>query len=100
MSADVILALDNIKKRFGSTVTADGISLDLERGEFFTLLGPSGSGKSTILRIIAGLERPDEGHVLLEGADVTETPPWRRGLGMVFQQYANFPHMDVADNIS
>jgi len=95
MSADVILALDNIKKRFGSTVTADGISLDLERGEFFTLLGPSGSGKSTILRIIAGLERPDEGHVLLEGADVTETPPWRRGLGMVFQQYANFPHILV-----
>ncbi len=100
MTADVILSLEKIEKRFGTTVTADGISLELQRGEFFTLLGPSGSGKSTILRIIAGLETLDGGRVLLEGTDISTTPPWKRGLGMVFQQYANFPHMNVAGNVS
>jgi ABC-type Fe3+/spermidine/putrescine transport system ATPase subunit len=100
MSDDVILALEDIRKRFGSTVTADGISLAFLRGEFFTLLGPSGSGKSTILRMIAGLEEPDSGKIVLEDQDVTGLAPWKRGLGMVFQQYANFPHMDVAGNIS
>ncbi len=99
MSDAEILALDNVTKRFGETVTADGISLSLQHGEFFTLLGPSGSGKSTILRMIAGLETPDAGRVLLEGADITRKQPWQRGLGMVFQQYANFPHMSVAENV-
>ena len=97
---DTVLALDGIEKRFGDTVTAAGISLELARSEFFTLLGPSGSGKSTILRIIAGLENPDGGTVRLDGADITRLPPWRRGLGMVFQQYANFPHMSVAGNVA
>ena len=100
MTTDTILSLQNIEKRFGPTVTADGISLDLQRGEFFTLLGPSGSGKSTVLRIIAGLETLDGGRVLLDGADISATPPWKRGLGMVFQQYANFPHMNVAGNVA
>jgi ABC-type Fe3+/spermidine/putrescine transport system ATPase subunit len=99
MSA-TMLELEGIEKRFGQTVTAEGISLELARGEFFTLLGPSGSGKSTILRIIAGLEAPDSGRVLVEGKDVTDLPPWRRGLGMVFQSYANFPHMTVAENVA
>ena len=100
MSADVILSLDALEKRFGGTVVADRVTLELERGEFFTLLGPSGSGKSTILRMIAGLEQADGGRILLDGTDIAGTPPWKRGLGMVFQQYANFPHMTVAGNVS
>jgi ABC-type Fe3+/spermidine/putrescine transport system ATPase subunit len=100
MSAGAILSLDGISKWFGETVTADNVHLEFAQGEFFTLLGPSGSGKSTILRIIAGLEDPDSGRILLDGVDVTDTPPWRRKLGMVFQSYANFPHMDVAGNVA
>lgn len=100
MNNPVILALEGIEKRFGTTITAAGLSIDFHCGEFFTLLGPSGSGKSTILRIIAGLEQPDNGRVLLEGRDITALSPWQRGLGMVFQQYANFPHMNVAENVA
>jgi ABC-type Fe3+/spermidine/putrescine transport system ATPase subunit len=95
-----ILELRRLHKRFGEAVPADDVSLAIAAGEFFTFLGPSGSGKSTILRIIAGLERADAGQVLLRGQDVGEVPPWRRHLGMVFQQYANFPHMNVAENVA
>ena len=95
-----ILELRSIKKQFGETIPADDISLSVERGEFFTFLGPSGSGKSTLLRIVAGLESPDRGSILLDGKKVDDVPPWRRHLGMVFQQYANFPHMDVAANVA
>jgi ABC-type Fe3+/spermidine/putrescine transport system ATPase subunit len=98
--AEPILELRHICKRFGSAVPADDISLAIEAGEFFTFLGPSGSGKSTLLRIVAGLERADAGQVLLRGQDMGEVPPWRRHLGMVFQQYANFPHMNVARNVA
>ena len=94
-----VLELRHIDKRFGQTVTARDFSLSIERGSFFTLLGPSGSGKSTILRMIAGLDQPDSGQILIDREDVTDTPPWRRQLGMVFQQYANFPHMNVARNV-
>jgi ABC-type Fe3+/spermidine/putrescine transport system ATPase subunit len=94
------LELRSISKRFGETRPADDVSLSVERGEFFTFLGPSGSGKSTLLRIVAGLESPDRGDVLLDGKKVSDVPPWRRHLGMVFQQYANFPHMDVAANVA
>jgi ABC-type Fe3+/spermidine/putrescine transport system ATPase subunit len=97
--SEPILELKQICKRFGQTVVADRFSLTIYRGEFFTLLGPSGSGKSTILRIVAGLEQPDEGRVLIAGKDVAPIPPWRRGLGIVFQQYALFPHMSVAQNV-
>ena len=97
--ADVILELDAVAKRFGATVTADKLSLSIERGEFFTFLGPSGSGKSTILRMIAGLEPPDAGRIRIHGRDVAGVAPWNRNLGMVFQQYAIFPHMSVADNV-
>jgi ABC-type Fe3+/spermidine/putrescine transport system ATPase subunit len=98
--AEPILELRHIRKQFGSAVPADDISLAVEAGEFFTFLGPSGSGKSTLLRIVAGLEHADAGQVLLRGRDVGDVPPWRRRLGMVFQQYANFPHMNVAQNVA
>ncbi len=96
---DAILRLDRVTKRFGPTLTADELSLEVRRGEFFTFLGPSGSGKSTILRMVAGLEQPDSGRIEIDGRDVSGTPPWRRDLGMMFQQYAIFPHMTVADNV-
>ena len=97
--ADTVLELIEVSKRFDQTVTADRLSLSIARGEFFTFLGPSGSGKSTVLRMIAGLERPDAGRILIAGEDVVGVPPWRRHLGMVFQQYAVFPHMSVAENV-
>src|SRR3974390_2520651 len=97
--ADIILELDRLTKRFGQTVTADNLSLTVNRGEFFTFLGPSGSGKSTILRMIAGLVAPDAARISIDGEDVARVPPWRRNLGMMFQQYAVFPHMSVAENI-
>jgi len=96
---DAILALDDVCKRFDHTDAADHLSLTIDRGAFFTFLGPSGSGKSTVLRMVAGLETPDSGRVLIEGRDVSGVPPWRRNLGMVFQQYAVFPHMTVAENV-
>lgn len=94
-----ILELRQVTKRFGETVTAESLSLAIEPGEFFTFLGPSGSGKSTVLRMIAGLERPDSGAILVEGRDMADVEPWHRNLGMMFQQYALFPHMTVAENI-
>lgn len=96
---EIILELIGVKKRFQDTTVLDGIHLQVNRGEFITLLGASGCGKTTTLRIIAGLESPDEGKVLLEGADVTDLPPNRRNVNTVFQNYALFPHMNVADNI-
>jgi ABC-type Fe3+/spermidine/putrescine transport system ATPase subunit len=99
MSAVPLLQVQDVWKRFGERVTAAGVGLDISSGEFFTMLGPSGSGKSTVLRMIAGLEQPDRGRIRIDGRDVTEMPPWRRELGMVFQQYANFPHMTVAQNV-
>src|SRR2546430_1147882 len=97
--AEAILQLEQVTRRFDRTLAADRLSLTVHRGEFFTFLGPSGSGKSTILRMIAGLERPDAGRILIAGRDVEGVPPWRRNLGMVFQHYAIFPHMTVAQNV-
>ena len=94
-----ILELHQIEKRFGDTQVLKGISLSAAQGEFITLLGPSGCGKTTTLRIIAGLETPDAGRVILEGRDVTDTEPNRRDVNTVFQNYALFPHMTVAANI-
>ncbi len=100
MSATPQVELINISKRFGPTVTADDFSLTISKGEFFTFLGPSGSGKSTILRMVAGLESPDSGRILFGGRDLVGVPPWKRNLGMMFQQYAIFPHMTVAENVA
>ena len=94
-----ILELRNIEKNFGDTEVLNGISLSVQPGEFITLLGPSGCGKTTTLRIIAGLEAPEKGSVILNGRDVTELPPEKRDVRTVFQNYALFPHMTAAANI-
>lgn len=98
MNADVVV--ESVSKRFGDVVAVDGVSFDVYRGEIFTLLGPSGCGKTTTLRIIAGLERPDRGRVYIGGKDVTDLPPQKRDVCLVFQEYAVFPHMSVYENIA
>ena len=94
------LELIDIRKAFGATPVLDGVSLTLEPREFVAFLGPSGSGKSTLLRIIAGLETADEGEVRLEGRRIDTLPPGERGVAMVFQHYALYPHMSVRDNMA
>jgi sulfate transport system ATP-binding protein len=94
------IAVDNVVKRFGNFAALNGVSLEAKPGEFLALLGPSGSGKTTLLRIMAGLEFPDSGSVLFEGADVTGLGVRDRRIGFVFQHYALFPHMNVADNVA
>ncbi len=86
-------------RHFGSFAAVDRLSFTIGDGEFFALLGPSGSGKTTSLRLIAGFERPDEGRILLHGAPVDDLPPYRRDVNTVFQDYALFPHMSVAENV-
>src|SRR5207245_8490206 len=93
------LRLHGVRKNYGHVVGVDGVDLTVDEGEFFTLLGPSGSGKTTLLRLIAGFERPDGGRIELGGRDVTSLPPHLRATNTVFQDYALFPHMTVADNI-
>jgi putative spermidine/putrescine transport system ATP-binding protein/spermidine/putrescine transport system ATP-binding protein len=96
-----IVQLDRVTKVFdGSTLAVDDVSLDVEEGEFVTLLGPSGCGKTTILRMIGGFEGPSKGAIRLAGEDVTHLPPYRRQVNMVFQDYALFPHMTVAKNVA
>ena len=95
-----IISFRNISKRWGQTVGVDNVSLDIEPGEFFALLGPSGCGKTTLLRMLAGLEVPTEGHIYIDGQDMGEIPPNRRAVNMVFQSYAVFPHMTVANNVA
>ncbi|NUR74893.1 MAG: ATP-binding cassette domain-containing protein, partial [Thermoleophilia bacterium] len=97
MAADV--SVEGVRKAYGDVVAVDNVDLSVGRGEFFTLLGPSGSGKTTTLRIIAGFERPDAGRVTLGGADITHRPPYARDVNTVFQDYALFPHMTVAENV-
>jgi iron(III) transport system ATP-binding protein len=95
-----LLSLKNLSKTFGRTTAVAGVSLDVERGEFFGLLGPSGCGKTTTLRMIAGLEQPDSGVIEFEDNDITSLPAERRGFGMVFQNYALFPHLNVGENVA
>ena len=95
-----LLEIVGASKHFGATAAVEGVSLSVERGTFFALLGPSGCGKTTLLRVIAGFETPDRGHILIDGIDVTASPPYARPVNMMFQSYALFPHMDVAANIA
>src|SRR5689334_2026936 len=93
------ISLIDLEKRFGAVRAVDGVSLEIRPGEFFSLLGPSGCGKTTTLRMIGGFELPTGGRILLRGRDITHDPPDKRPVNMVFQQYALFPHLDVANNI-
>lgn len=94
------LSLENVSRSFGPTPAVIDVSLAVERGEFFGLLGPSGCGKTTTLRMIAGLEKPDAGSIRFDGREITTLPPERRGFGMVFQNYALFPHLNVFENVA
>ena len=93
------VTLEKLEKRFDDEVAVDGIDLHIESGEFFALLGPSGCGKTTTLRMIGGFERPTSGRVLIDGQDVSDIPPEKRPVNTVFQSYALFPHLSVADNV-
>jgi putative spermidine/putrescine transport system ATP-binding protein len=99
MPAAVDVRLVDVRKAYGDVVAVDGVDLEIAAGEFFTLLGPSGSGKTTTLRLIAGFERPDAGRIELSGVDVTNRAPYERDVNTVFQDYALFPHMSVAENV-
>lgn len=96
------LAVERVVKKYpqASAPAVDGVSLDLAEGEFFALLGPSGCGKTTLLRMLAGFEQPDEGRIFIAGQDMAGVPPYARPVNMMFQSYALFPHMSVADNIA
>ncbi|WWE61571.1 ABC transporter ATP-binding protein [Parasalinivibrio latis] len=97
--AKPLVSLKGITKTFGSFTAVDHIDVEIGQNEFFALLGPSGSGKTTLLRIIAGLEKPDSGRLIIGDDDVTDLPPYKRGIGMVFQDFLLFPHRTVAENI-
>ncbi|HEY0296679.1 MAG TPA: ABC transporter ATP-binding protein [Bordetella sp.] len=98
--SDPILTIDHVEKRYAGFHAVKGVSMVVERGEFLTLLGPSGCGKTTLLRMIAGLEQPSSGEILIGGAPVTRMPPYKRNLGMVFQNLALFPHLTVGENVA
>src|SRR5437867_938355 len=97
---EVDIRLERVTKAFGDTIAVDDLSLDIEEGEFFSMLGPSGCGKTTTLRMIGGFEEPTFGTVYLGGRDVTDLPPYQRDVNTVFQSYALFPHLDVFENVA
>jgi ABC-type Fe3+/spermidine/putrescine transport system ATPase subunit len=99
LNGDPIVRIEGITKRFGAVTAVDRVDLVVERGELFALLGGSGCGKTTLLRLLAGFETPDAGRILIDGQDMTGVPPHRRPVNMMFQSYALFPHMDVAENV-
>jgi spermidine/putrescine transport system ATP-binding protein len=98
--AEIDVRLERVTKRFADVTAVDDLTLEIDRGEFFSLLGPSGCGKTTTLRMIGGFEDPSAGSVFLAGSDVTDLPPYRRDVNTVFQSYALFPHLSVADNVA
>jgi putrescine transport system ATP-binding protein len=95
-----LLRIEGVVKKFGAFRAVDGVSLDIRAGEFFALLGPSGCGKTTLLRMLAGFETPDQGHIRLNGKDIAHVLPHERPINMMFQSYALFPHLNVRDNIA
>src|SRR5579871_4163122 len=97
---DSAVEIENVAKLFGNVTAVRDFSLSIARGEFLTLLGPSGCGKTTVLNLIAGFDAPTSGHIRIDGRDVTDLPPHLRDTGMVFQNYALFPHMSVFDNVA
>jgi putrescine transport system ATP-binding protein len=99
-NAKPFIRIQNVTKQFGDVYAVDNVSLDIYQGEFFALLGPSGCGKTTLLRMLAGFEAPTAGRILIDGQDMAAVPPWKRPSNMMFQSYALFPHMSVADNIA
>jgi spermidine/putrescine transport system ATP-binding protein len=99
-AGDAVVVLDQVVKHFGSMVAVDRLSLEIRRGEFFSMLGPSGCGKTTTLRLIGGFESPDEGMVRLDGQDVTDLPAYKRNVNTVFQSYGLFPHLSIFDNVA
>ena len=94
------IRFENVNKSFGTNHVLKDINLDVEKGELVTLLGPSGCGKSTLLRCLSGLEQVTSGRIYLDGEDITDVSPRRRGIGMVFQQYSLFPNMSVKNNVA
>ena len=100
MPDEPIIRIERATKRFGQVAAVDDVSLEIRANEFFALLGPSGCGKTTLLRLLAGLERPSAGRILIDGEDMAGVPPNRRPVNMVFQSYAVFPHMSVAQNVA
>jgi len=99
MATETSVEIRGLTKRFGEVAAVDSVSLDIRRGEFFSLLGPSGCGKTTLLRMIGGFELPTEGSLRINGADMTRVPPYERPVNMVFQHYALFPHLTVEENV-
>ena len=97
--SDHVIELRRVRKTFGDFVAVEHADIAIREGEFFAMLGPSGCGKTTTLKMIAGFEQPTSGHVVLNGVDVSRVPPYKRNVNTVFQQYALFPHMTVADNV-
>ena len=98
--SDAIIRIEEVSKHYGKVTAVDRVTLEIPRGEFFALLGPSGCGKTTLLRMLAGFEVPSEGRIFIDGVDVSNVPPNKRPVNMVFQSYAVFPHMTVFDNVA
>ncbi len=99
-AVEPLVRVERVSKRFGQVHAVEEVSLDIHPGEFFSILGPSGCGKTTLLRMLAGLERPEAGRIFIDGVDVTRTPPYERPVNMMFQSYALFPHMTVEQNVA
>ena len=100
MKSQGAISLRAVTKRYGDERAVDNVSLDIQPGEFFSLLGPSGSGKTTTLMMVAGFASVEEGKILVDGVDIAAEPPQKRGFGMVFQNYAIFPHLNVFENVA
>ena len=98
-TAKPFIRIQNLRKDFGDFTAVDSVNLDIYKGELFAILGGSGCGKSTLLRMLAGFEDPTTGNILIDDTDMTALPPYERPVNMMFQSYAVFPHMSVADNI-